>query len=278
MFRDQAAELRNLVRRSARGVMVGPAPILLAVAGGKGGVGTTTLALNLALAISELGSRMVLADMNVYRADIAPLCGLSENTSVADVLEARRDVHEALQAGPGGVQILPGVWAPSEPATVNESAINRLLSQLRRIGRHAEVVMLDLGSGSHDMMRQLWSACDMIVLVTTPDDVSVMDAYATIKTVAADSEGAIFLAINQVTDLEHAENVFARLANSCQRFLMRHIDFAGKVPRDEAVEKSSAARVPLWIHAPQSPATASIREIAQYLQPRLTRKTESVVK
>jgi flagellar biosynthesis protein FlhG len=214
MLPDQAAELRNLVRRSARGIIVGPAPVLLAVAGGKGGVGTTTLALNLALAISELGSRMVLADMNVYRADVAPLCGMKENTSVADILEARRDVHEALQAGPGGVQILPGVWAPSEPTNVNESAVKRLLTQLRRIGRHAEVVMLDVGSGSHDVMRQLWSACDMIVLVTTPDDVAIMDSYATIKTVAGDSEGAIYVALNQVTDVQHAQDAFARLAHS----------------------------------------------------------------
>ena len=272
MMRDQAAELRNLVRRASRSPVAGPAPILLAVAGGKGGVGATTLALNLALATAELGSRVLLADMNVCRADLAPLCGIPEQTSVADVLSARLDVHEALQPGPAGLQILPGAWAPAEPTPLSEIAVERLLQQLRSIGRHAEVVILDVGSGSHDVARQLWSAADLVVLVTTADDVAVMDAYATLKTAGAHSEASVYVVVNQVNHRRQGEEVFARLARSCERFLMRHIDLAGCVPRDDAVAKSAAARSPLWLQRPQSEASAAIGQISQFLQPRLSRK------
>ena len=145
-MRDQAAELRQLVLRSIQQDATGDgaAPRLLLVAGGKGGVGTTTLAVNVSVAMALNGSRVVLADADLYRADVAPLCGLTEQGSVADVLTARRDIHEVIQPGPAGVQVVPGLWAPGGTTELSEVRQHRLLQQLRSLRRHADVVIVDV--------------------------------------------------------------------------------------------------------------------------------------
>ena len=111
---DQATELRKLVSQADRDPAdeAGRVPRLLVLSGGKGGVGVTTLAVNLSVALSRRGNRVVLVDADLYRADVATLCGLEERGNVADVLSARRDIHEVLQRGPAGIQVVPGLWAP----------------------------------------------------------------------------------------------------------------------------------------------------------------------
>ncbi|MFW6170762.1 MAG: MinD/ParA family ATP-binding protein, partial [Planctomycetota bacterium] len=96
---DQAAELRNLVSQTARDTSqrAGFVPRLVVFSGGKGGVGVSTLAINIAVALVDQGLRVVLVDADLYRADIAPLCNLPERGHVGDILSARRDIHEVLE-------------------------------------------------------------------------------------------------------------------------------------------------------------------------------------
>ena len=152
------------------------------LSGGKGGVGVTTLAVNLAVALAVRGRRVVLVDANLYRADVAALCGVEERGSVADVLAARREFREVLAPGPAGIQVLPGLWAPGTPAEYSEAAQHRLLRQFRGLGRQA-----DCGRAGRRQRRQrrgppvLARRPTTSLLVTTPDAVSVMDSYATLK-------------------------------------------------------------------------------------------------
>jgi flagellar biosynthesis protein FlhG len=272
MMRDQAAELRNLVRASRGHVAVGPSPALWGISGGKGGVGTTTVAVNLALALGDLGPRIVLADANLTRGDVAPLCGISERGNIADVLMSRRDVHEVLEGGPGGMQILPGAWAPAERRPTTDSGGERLVSQLRSLGRHAEVVLMDLGAESGEETRRLWSAADGLLLVTTADNLAVMDTYAAIKTLGQGTEFPIHILVNQVQDESEVAGVFSRLDQSCQRFLSRPVLLAGWLPADADVPAAADAAVPLMLHSPQCPAALALQALAQYLLPHVERQ------
>ncbi len=109
---DQAAQLRDLVRRASRenDAPKGGAPQLVAISGSKGGVGTTTLALNVSVALAQQGRRVVLADLDLCRADVALLCGIEDRRNVSDVLAARRTADEVLQPGPAGIRVLAGAW------------------------------------------------------------------------------------------------------------------------------------------------------------------------
>ena len=98
---DQATELRKLVLQSVRQhvAAAGPPPRLMVATSGKGGVGVTTLAVNLSVALAQQGSRVVVVDADLHRSDAATLCGLSEQQSVGDVVTARRDIHETAVTG-----------------------------------------------------------------------------------------------------------------------------------------------------------------------------------
>src|SRR5260221_5379305 len=109
---DQANELRQLVRSQAR---IGPVavaqPSLFVLTGGQRGVGTTTLSLNLAVALALQGQRTVLVDADLDRGAVAGLCGIAERHSIVDVLSGRLTIHEVLARGPAGLLVVPGVWA-----------------------------------------------------------------------------------------------------------------------------------------------------------------------
>ncbi len=134
------------------------------------------MAVNISVALVDHGLRVVLVDADLYRADIAALCNLPERGHVGDILRARRDIHEVLERGPGGIQIVPGVWAPEHEIPFSQRSQQRLLRQIQSLGRHADIVLVDIGNGSSETTRRVWMAADEVTVVTTPDSVSVMDA------------------------------------------------------------------------------------------------------
>ncbi|MGC3971163.1 MAG: P-loop NTPase [Pirellulales bacterium] len=191
MMPDQANDLRRLVLQHGRNALNdSPPPKLVVVAGGKGGVGTTTLAVNLSVALARQGRRTVLVDADFAGPDCAALCRLDERYGGADVLAGRRTVHEVLQLGPGGVQVLPSARGSSEAGDCTPQAQDRLLTQLESLGPHADVIVIDAGSGSGRAMKRFWDAADLVLLVSHPDTVAVMDAYAAIKLICQDGTPA----------------------------------------------------------------------------------------
>ena len=75
-----------------------------------------------------------------------------------DVLAGRRGVHEVLERGPPGIQVLPGAWAPGEMTDVPAAAQQRFVTELQNLGPHAEVVVIDAGSTAANFARRFWQA------------------------------------------------------------------------------------------------------------------------
>ena len=245
-MRDQASELRSLVLRSARQRLdqTGPAPRLIVVAGGQLNVGATTLAVNLSAAFAEQGARVVLVDADFVQPDVASFCGVTPRLTITDLLDAGRDVHEVLERGPGGIQIVPGQPNAAEPFT--QPGHQRLIVQLRSLGRYADVVVLDVGSGCGDTTRRLWQAADQIVLVTTPDATSIMETYANVKTLLAGaSDVPLHLVINRLDEPSAAEDIFLRIDGSCQRFLGKSVRWAGCLSTDVQIANAARLGIPV---------------------------------
>jgi len=340
---DQAAELRNLVlRREARNPQgstsaSGSAPVvrmetcapgapmwqpenprtawhpsddaagtprLVVLLGGKGGVGVTTLALNLSIALVVRHHRVVLVDADLYRADVAILCGLRAHRDIGDVLAGDRDITDVLQAGPGGIQVVPGVWAPDHEVPNDCRVRQRLLKQLQELRTDTDVVMLDIGSTGAETARHLWPAVHDTVWVTTPDAVAIMDCYATMKTMLGnpndtDRQGARSGAANAPTDALHgtssaeyrapgrrpiergltalglitnqvenrraARDVHRRIARSARRFLGHEIVDLGGVPLERGLRHTVAGGQPFILAEPDAPAAHAIHAIAERL-------------
>ncbi len=266
---DQAAELRNLVSQAGREAPApgSPRPRVIVFSGGKGGVGVTTLAINVAICLVDQGLRVVLVDADLCRADVATLCRLPERGHVGDILSARRDIHEVLERGPGGILIVPGVWAPDHEIPFSHHAQHRLVRQIQSLGRHADIVLIDVGSTSVDIVHRFWLAADDVALVTTPDAVSVMDCYATLKAVLA--SGAVpdilRLIVNKVRDQAEGEDVHRRIDQSARRFLQRRITLLGSVAVDPQVVRAADLPLPLMLGAPDAPAAHAIAAIASAL-------------
>lgn len=265
MTPDQANDLRKLVLQSGRGALHdAPPPKLVVVAGGKGGVGTTTVAVNLAVALARDGRRTVLVDADFAGPDCASLCRIDERYGAADVLAGRRTVHEVLQLGPGGIQVLPATRGLTDPADCTPQAQERMLSQLEALGPHADVVLLDAGSGSGRVMRGFWEAADLVLLVTHPDTVAVMDAYAAVKLICQDQapRAPIYCVANCAPDEIAASDVHERLDRACRRFLGLQLSSAGFLPFDPCVPRAAAEQHPFLIYAPEGAAALGIDRLA----------------
>ena len=234
---DQAAELRQLVRQRAAGGAPGsPAAPLVVVSGGKGSVGTTTIAANLAVALARQGRRAVFVDADLDHGGHANLANSPERGSVADVLAGRRTVHEVLERGPSGIQVLSGAWASGESSECSPAAQDRFVTELKHLAPHAEVVVVDAGSSRTHFARRLWQAASAVVVVTTSDSPAVMNAYAAIKTLArSESAGTIQTLVNLAGEAAESEDVQSRIATACRKFLALHCGSAGCVPEFRAV-------------------------------------------
>jgi flagellar biosynthesis protein FlhG len=263
---DQATELRRLARQAqAADSSAGCArPRLVAVAGGKGGVGTTTIAVNLAAVLAREGRRAMLADMSPAGSDAAILCRLAGRRTVADVLAGRRGVAEALEPGPGGVQVLAGQWGSSEVWQSVASAEDHLVEQFQGLGQVADFIVVDAGNSPTRIAQRLWHASDWVLLVATPELASVMNTYAAVKTLAAGSDLIpIHTVVNMAPNAAAAEDVHARLALACRRFLGLRVQAAGHVCHASQVEDARRRGQPFVLASPGCPASRQIGHLAR---------------
>ena len=242
MVHDQADELRYLARQHARSALTaGPAPGLLAVSGGKGGVGATTVSLNMAVALARLGHRTVWVDADLNRAGGADWWRSSQRGSLVDVLAGRRTIHEVLERGPGGVQLLAGAWAPGEIVEYSATVQQRFIADLKQLGLHADSVVLDLGNSRSHFVRRFWQAADMVLLVSAADATTVMESYAAIKVLSAgDGAVPIQLLVN-FADATMAAEVHERVSRACRRFLGMQLPPAIGLPASEQLALATAA-------------------------------------
>jgi flagellar biosynthesis protein FlhG len=210
------------------------APGAIVVSGGRAGVGATTLAVELASALTREALRVVLIDANTAQPDVARRCNLAPRASIADVLSGGKNIHEVLQLGPAGMQILAGGPADQLAAALGARAIQRLLKQTRSLGPHADWLVVDAGNQPSEMAAQWWSAAQHLLVVTSPDAAAVMDSYALIKTLLAHRaiSQAPALVVNQAANEAEARDVHRRIDQSCRRFLGLAIEFAPWLPLD----------------------------------------------
>jgi flagellar biosynthesis protein FlhG len=265
---DQANDLRNLVLRAGRpSPAASTPPKLVVVAGGKGGVGTTTIAVNLAIALAHDGRRVVLVDADLDGADAGTLCHVDEPAStVADILSGRLSVHEALERGPSGIQVLPGAWGGNALVDCSPSAQQRLVTQLKCLGAHADFVILDVGSGANRVIGHFWQAADHVFLVTTPDVVSVMDAYAAVKVLCAGvAPPSLKSVVNFAPHAAAAADVHQRLSRACRRFLGLKLTAGGHIPCDPRVNQAASQRQPFMLEYPGCEAAQAVEQLAQWL-------------
>ena len=263
---DQANDLRRLVRReiASKAAPRAERPKMIAVASGKGGVGATTIAVNLSVAFAQRGRRTVLVDADGGDARI--LCRLDERHTLADVLAGRCVVREVLQPGPGGIDVLPGAWGLGDLADCSAESQQRLIGQLMDLGNRADLIVVDAGNGSSRLIKRFWQAADQVLLVATPELTAVMDAYASIKVLAAgDDSIAIRPLVNMANGPVDVDDVHSRLARACLRFLGIRLPDAAWMSLDPRVAAGGKTQQPFVLAEPAGQPALEIYRLVEEL-------------
>ncbi|MFN0010165.1 MAG: P-loop NTPase [Phycisphaerales bacterium] len=255
---------------------------ILTIASGKGGVGKTNLAVNLAIAFASSGQRVALidADMGVANADV--LCGLNPKARLDQALSPAAP-HQAMNRlavdAPGGFRLVPGAVAHVRSTDTDPLLLQRLIDGLADLDASADLLILDAPAGVGPTVLACVEAADRTIVVATPEPTSVADAYALIKTfhLAAGRAGSdtstdlrLQLVINQAADEREARKVHERIQSVSLRFLKRRVPLAGWVPLDAHLPQAVRARQPLLLRFPTSPASKALTHLARDLAPALS--------
>lgn len=259
---DQAAQLRRLVqaRASARSAR------LISVASGKGGVGKTNVAVNVAISLAARGQRVLLLDMDLGLANADVLLDVEPRANWWHVVRGQRDVREAVAPAPGGIDLLAGGSGLGDLADLSEFDRHRILRDVDSLAGSYDVILLDCGAGISRSVLSFGLAAETVIVVTTPEPTALTDAYAMIKVLSRQAgERTIALVVNQAVSRHEGEQVYERIAGVAAKFLRLPVLDFGYVLQDSAVSAAVRGRRPVLLSHPGSAAAACLSAVAARL-------------
>ena len=275
---DQAERLRQLVRDGDLTTPSGSrATKFLSVTSGKGGAGKTNIAINLGLALIEIGARVAIMDADLGLANVDVLLGILPEFTLKDALEGKATMSQILCVGPGGLQVIPGGSGAHELADLSEVQLEQFTSSLVEVESLFDYIIIDTGAGISRTVISFLSAADLVLLVTTPEPTSITDAYAVAKTTLQQlPEAKLGLVVNKAESIADAMETHRKLNMAVTSFLGGELDLMGWVINDPAVPRSVRAHRPLLLTAPDSPAGRNIRALAKTIHEEMFATSSSV--
>lgn len=238
----------------------------IAVTSGKGGVGKTTVSINLAIAMARRGLRTLVFDADMGLGNVHVFAGITPRGTVSDVLEGRAEAEDILSMGPENIHVLCGGSGSAKLADLSFPAIERLGRELAALGEAFDVMLIDTGAGISAQVTHFLAMADDIVVVTTPNIAATLDAYGVVKVARESSmRGRIHVLVNQVDDEEQGRAVCEKISLCAQRFLQYSPLSMGSLTRDPLVEESNQKRHPLLLSQPEHENAARIVRIAEKL-------------
>lgn len=261
LMMDQAAQLRSLMQQQR------PRASVVAVTSGKGGVGKSNVAVNLAVHLASAGKNVVLLDADLGLANADVLCNVEVTWNLAHVIARKKELREVMVKAPGGFMLIGGASGLARMADLSELDRQRLVSALGELEHEADVILIDTGAGISPNVLSFTRCADHVLVVTTPEPTAITDAYAVVKVISRDGlDRRISLLVNQVRSPAEARIVHDRISRVARQFLNVSVLDAGHVPLDEDVPACVRKRVPILLACPRSPAAVSIARLAARLE------------
>lgn len=262
---DQAEKLRNIIKaqndtqeRQAR---------VITVTSGKGGVGKSSVSINLALQFRKQGKSVIIFDADFGLANIEVMFGAIPKYNLADMIFRGKEFKDIIVEGPEGIGFISGGSGINGLGNMNKDQVQYLVFKLKELEKLADIIIIDTGAGISDSVLEFVVSSSEVLLVTTPEPTSITDAYALLKTLSARSTfdkdyTEIKVITNRVSSYEEGRNLYNKLEVVVCKFLNINLKYLGIIPMDANMSKAVMQQKPISSAYPNSVAAEAIEKLA----------------
>src|SRR3954465_14776848 len=203
---DQAASLRTMMGQRASANVI-------AVTSGKGGVGKSNVAVNLAIKFASAGKNVVLLDADLGLANADVLCNIDLPCNLSHVIARKKELRDVMVRAPGGFHLIGGASGLARMADLTDFDRQRLVDALGELEQQCDVILIDTGAGISPNVLSFTRCADHVLVVTTPEPTAITDAYAVVKVLSKDGalDRRVSLLVNQVRAANEGKVVHARI-------------------------------------------------------------------
>jgi len=249
---DQAQNLRELVGRRQE-IRV------ISVASGKGGVGKSSISVNLAISLGKLGVRVLVVDADFGLANVDVMLGVTSKYDVSHFLRGEKTLHDIIQLGHEGVRFISGGSGVNDLLNMGEEQLAGLISGLVHIEAPIDFIIIDTGAGINENVLQLVLASTETIIVTTPEPTAILDAYALVKTIVRrEASHPLHVLINKCESKKEALRVQEGFVEVVGRHLGKNINPLGLIMYNHDVPMSIKRQMPITV---SDPGCITAREI-----------------
>ncbi len=242
---------------------------VIAVTSGKGGVGKTNIAVNLAVCLANKGKSVVLFDADLGLSNVDVALGLKPKHDIRQVISGERTLEEIMVEGPAGVRIVPGASGVSSIADMGAPQQAGLIRAFSELTFPVDTLIVDTGAGINVGVRTFSSACQEIIVVICDEPTSITDAYALIKVLNKECGVKRFqLLANMVRNEVQGRQLYSKVSRVTDRFLDIHLGYLGAIPRDECMYKAVQQQCSVVQAYPGSQSARALRKLAELTQKR----------
>jgi flagellar biosynthesis protein FlhG len=270
---DQAEKLREIMRNkkpSSRNEGSPPhkASRIISVSSGKGGVGKTNIAINLALAYAKLGKKVIVLDADLGLANVNVVLGVIPRYNLYHLIRQQKKMRDILLDTTYGIQIVAGASGFSKIANLSEEERKGFIEELYELSS-ADIIIIDTSAGVSNNVLTFVAASDDVIIVTTPEPTAITDAYGIVKIIATEIDNldlGLKLVVNRVKSVTEGRKVAERVINIAGQFLNIKLDYLGFVYEDILVQNAVIKQRPFLTLDPKSKASICIDHLVRRLE------------
>lgn len=264
---DQAEQLRNVIKMN-------PVPVPLArvitVTSGKGGVGKSNVAINLACQLKKLGQRVIILDADFGLANIEIMFGTVPKHNLCDLIYQGKSITDIITWGPMDVGFISGGSGITGMANLGKDYLNYIIQNLAKLDAIADIVIIDTGAGISDAVLDFLVASGEILVVATPEPTSITDSYSLIKALNqhprfSRKDSKIKVIANKVASADEGLSMYNKLNNVVNRYLKLPISYLGEIPQDSQLESAVMQQMPVSMHNSNSKSAKAFERMAYTL-------------
>ncbi|MFP4373534.1 MAG: MinD/ParA family protein [Spirochaetaceae bacterium] len=263
---DQAETLREMMKnRNGQGESK---TRIIAVASGKGGVGKTNIATNIAIGYARLGKKVVLMDADLGLANVNVVLGIIPKFNLYHVIRKQKSMQEVIMDTSYGIRIVAGASGFAKIANMAEEERTNFINELAHL-ENADVIIIDTSAGVSANVLSFVAAADEAIIVTTPEPTAITDAYGIIKIIATEIDNlnlGLKLIVNRVKSVTEGKKVAERVINIAGQFLNLKVDYLGYVYDDPGVHDAVLKQKPFLAVDADGKASICVQHIVGRLE------------